>query len=189
MTGSGLKPAYVESYDSVVRDVCHSSLREQRCLHSWMSLSVRPLTNWPNWAWRKKTKTKSWPWKCSSNKPRNINWSKCKQTVQNSINNFGFSNGASTETTSRPGTINIKMPLGRQYDLSLNTNRAALDNYVPRNVNNDRVRIVVLAHSSLKSFSLWSSRNGQKCSALSPFLCPRIKKIFPQMLRQRPKTI
>src|SRR5689334_22638075 len=50
---------------------------------------------------------------------------------------FLFSISASTETTTRPGTINIKIPPGRRYDLSLNINRPNIENYSTKNINND----------------------------------------------------
>jgi hypothetical protein len=50
---------------------------------------------------------------------------------------FVFSASALTETTTRPGTINIKIPPGRRHDLSLSINRTNIDNYSARNINND----------------------------------------------------
>ena len=46
---------------------------------------------------------------------------------------------ATTETTTRPGTINIKSPPGRKHDLSLSINRTNIENYSARNINNDTV--------------------------------------------------
>ena len=48
-----------------------------------------------------------------------------------------FSNSASTEATTRPGTINIKVPPGRRHDLVTGLNRTSIDNYLTRNLPND----------------------------------------------------
>lgn len=50
---------------------------------------------------------------------------------------FIFSSTASTETTTRPGTINIKVPPGRRHDLVTGLNRTTLDNYATRSLSND----------------------------------------------------
>jgi len=71
-----------------------------------------------------------------------------------------FSLSASTETTTRPGTINIKIPPGRRHDLSLNINRTNIENYSARNINNDSVSFEV--NFQLKSYFDFSPI-GRKC--------------------------
>ncbi|CAF3717218.1 unnamed protein product [Rotaria sordida] len=100
MTGSGLKPAYVESTDPIVRDAFEKltelGMKEE---DEDKILALKFFV---------------------------------KQTPQYKLNI-----SASTETTTRPGTVYIKTPPGRRLDLSLNINRTNNENYSTRNINND----------------------------------------------------
>lgn len=48
-----------------------------------------------------------------------------------------FSISASTETTTRPGTVNIRAPPGQRHDLVSSLNRTNIDNYSARNPASD----------------------------------------------------
>ncbi|CAF3347839.1 unnamed protein product [Rotaria sp. Silwood1] len=100
MTGSGLKPAYIEPNDSYARDaferLTELGMKEE---DEDKILALKFFV---------------------------------KQAPQYKLNI-----SASTETTTRPGTVNIKTPPGRRLDLSLNINRTNNENYSTRNINND----------------------------------------------------
>jgi phosphoinositide-3-kinase regulatory subunit 4 len=100
LTGTGLKPAYTEPTDSVVRDafdkLTELGMKEE-----------------------------------DENKILALKFF-FKQTSQYKLNI-----SATTETTTRPGIINIKIPPGRRYDLISSLNRNNNDNYSTRNLPND----------------------------------------------------
>lgn len=96
MTGTGLKPAYVEPTDAMISET---------------------FTRLIEYGMKEEDEDKIIALK-----------SFFKHVTQNKINS-----SLTTETTSRPGTINIKIPPGQRYDLSIRVNQNNLNNNLDQN--------------------------------------------------------